>query len=256
MVRSPCLTALALVAALTSPEIARAHFQELLPSSEIVAEAGDHTVTLSAVFTHPMERGPTMNMGAPAQFGVLAGGKKIDLKSTLKSKLVDGKAAYETNYKIAAPGDYVFFLEPAPYYEAAEKKWLIHYTKVVVDFGSGEGWDQLVGLPLEIEPLTRPYGLWTGNLFRGVVRRDGKPVPGALVEIEWVNDGSVTAPADPFVTQVVKTDAAGSFSYALPKAGWWGFNALVEGKATKGPDGSPARTELGGTLWVKAVDMK
>jgi len=250
------LRLLAIIAALGSPAAAEAHFQELLPSADVVADDGDRTVTLSAVFTHPMERGPTLDMGTPVQFGVLAGGKKADLRAALAPRTVDGKAAWQASYRIAAPGDYVFFLEPAPYYEPAERTWLVHYTKVVVDFGSGEGWDRLVGLPLEIEPLSRPYGLWTGNVFRGVVRRDGKPLPGANIEIEWLNDGSVKAPSDPFVTQVVKTDAAGTFSYALPRAGWWGFNALAEGPETTAPDGGPARTELGGTIWVKAVDMK
>ncbi|WKW50417.1 DUF4198 domain-containing protein [Rhodomicrobium lacus] len=234
---------------------AHAHFQELLPSSDIVADEGDRKVKLQAVFTHPMEGGPNMDMGQPQQFGVLADGEKVDLKSSLKPVEVSGKKAFEATYQIKKPGDYVFYLEPAPYWDEGEKHFLIHYTKVVVDFGSGEGWDKLVGLPVEIEPLTRPYGVWTGNIFRGVVRKDGKPVPGAVVEIEWSNDGSVKAPSDPFVTQVVKADDNGVFAYAIPKAGWWGFNALIDGE-TKGPDGKPAAAELGGTIWVKAVDMK
>lgn len=256
MARIPCLWASVLAAALGTAGPARAHFQQLLPSADIVADDGDHTVTLSALFTHPMERGPTMDMGRPVRFGVVAAGERTDLAPALAPWTVDGKAAWRATYKIPAPGDYVFFLEPARYFEPAERKWLIHYTKVVVDFGAGDGWDAPAGLPVEIEPLTRPYGLWTGSLFRGVVRRDGKPLPGASIEIEWVNDGSVKAPSDPFVTQVIKTDAAGTFAATLPRAGWWGFNALAEGAPAAGPDGAPARTELGGTLWVKATDMK
>jgi cobalt/nickel transport protein len=43
----------------------------------------------------------------------------------------------------------------------------------------------------------------------------------------------------------------------MPRAGWWGFAALVEeDKPGKGPDGKPATTELGGLIWVQAVDMK
>jgi cobalt/nickel transport protein len=127
----------------------------------------------------------------------------------------------------------------------------------VVDGGAGEGWDRLVGLPVEIEPLTRPYGLWTGNVFRGVVRKNGKPLPFAEIEVEWRNDGSVKAPADPFVTQVIKADAQGSFVYAMPRAGWWGFAALTEAEKTRpGPDGKPAKIEVGGLLWVRCVDMK
>lgn len=246
-----------LLASLPLAPSAQAHFQQILPSTDIVAESGDRTVRLDLLFTHPFEGGPVMEMGPPVQFGVLADGKKTDLRSALTKKPVEGKTGYEASYQIKAPGDYVFYVEPAPYWEAAEKKYIVHHSKVVVDFGSGEGWDKLVGLPVEIEPLVRPYGLWTGNQFRGIVRKNGKPVPFSEIEVEWVNDGSVKAPADPFVTQVIKADASGQFSYTMPRAGWWGFAALTEGdKPIKGPDGKPAKVEVGGLIWVKAVDMK
>ena len=42
----------------------------------------------------------------------------------------------------------------------------------------------------------------------------------------------------------------------MPRAGWWGFAALVDGPEKRnGPDGTPAAVELGGLIWVKAVDM-
>lgn len=249
--------ALPLAAALLAPFGAAAHFQEIIPSADILAENGDRTVALELAFTHPMERGPVMEMAAPVQFGMLAQGKKHDLKARLNPVKKDGKTAYGARVTLNAPGDAVFYVEPAPYWEPAEGKVIVHYAKVVVDLGSGSGWDRLVGLPVEIEPLVRPYGLWTGNLFRGVVRKNGKPVPFAEIEVEWRNDGSVTPPSDPFVTQVIKADASGQFAYALPRAGWWGFAALVDGdKPLKAPDGKPAPVELGGLMWVKAVDMK
>ncbi|MCB1775805.1 MAG: DUF4198 domain-containing protein [Candidatus Competibacteraceae bacterium] len=240
---------------LAAPSIVQAHFQTLLPSTDIVPDQGDHRVKLTAAFTHPMEGGPVMDMGQPVQFGVLVDGEKIDLSASLVPVKSDGKKAFEAPYLIKKPGDYVFYLEPAPYWEFTEQLFLVHYTKVVVDFGAGAGWDHRVGLPMDLEPLTRPYGLWTGNIFRGLARQDGQPLPFARVEIAWVNDGSIKAPADPFITQEVKTDGSGVFAYAMPKAGWWGFNVLVDGQI-KGSDGQPADAELGGTLWVKTVDMK
>ena len=136
---------------------------------------------------------------------------------------------------------------------------IVHYTKVVVDaLGDQRGWDALIGLPVEIEPLVRPYGLWTGNTFRGIVRRGGKPVPGARVEVEYYNLGRrLRAPNDAFVTQVVKTDANGVFSYTMPRAGWWGFAAILPGEQKmKNPDGKPVDVELGGLIWVRTVDME
>ncbi len=236
---------------------ADAHFQVLLPSRDVVEAGDDPTVTVDLHFTHPMEQGPAMEMDAPRQFGVLLGGKKQDLAKQLRPRKLDGKSAYTAAVKTGEPGDYVFYVEPAPYWEAAERKWIVHYTKVVVDvLGAEEGWDAAVGLPVEIEPLVRPYGLWTGNAFRGVVRRDGKPVPFATVEVEYFNEGKrVKAPNDAFVTQVIKADANGTFSYTMPRAGWWGFAALVDGPPRPGPDGKPAAVELGGLMWVRTVDM-
>jgi cobalt/nickel transport protein len=152
----------------------------------------------------------------------------------------------------------VFFVEPRPYWEPGEQKMIVHYAKVVVDgFGAGQGWDAMAGLPVEIRPLVRPYGLWTGNLFRGVVVRDGEPVPFALVEVEWRNDGSITPPSDAFVTQVIHAGASGEFAYAMPRAGWWGFAALIEAEETmKSPTGKDVPVELGALMWVRAVDMK
>ena len=232
-----------------------AHFQELIPSTDIVPDQGDHSVGLSLVFTHPVEGGPTMDMGQPVNFGVLADGKKVDLRQSLTAKLLSGKKAFDSRYKFQKPGDYVFYLEPAPYWEPAEKHFLVHHTKVVVDFGAGESWDALVGSPMEIRPLTRPYGLWTGNLFSGIVLKEGKPLPFARIEIEWINDAGIKMPADPFATQVIKADQNGAFAYAIPRAGWWGFNAITSGKI-KGPDGKQADAEIGGTIWVRAVDLK
>ncbi len=239
------------------PMNAAAHFQELIPSADIVTEDGARDIHLDLVFTHPMERGPVMEMAMPVRFGVLSGGKARDLKASLKPGKRDDKTVFGAEFRLNQPGSHIFFVEPAPYWEKAEGKWIVHYTKVVVDFAGGDGWDKAVGLPVEIEPLVRPYGLWTGNLFRGIVRKGGKPVPFAEIEVEWRNDGSFKAPSDPFITQVIKADASGQFAYAMPRAGWWGFAALVESdKPAKSPDGKPAKVELGGLIWVRAQDMK
>lgn len=233
---------------------AAAHFQEIVPDADVLPDGGP--VTFDLRFTHPMERGPVMEMARPTRVGMTYRGATTDLAASLAEKKIDGRTAWSIATTLDQPGAAVVFVEPRPYWEPAERKWIVHYAKVVVDaFASGEGWDRMVGLPVEIEPLVRPTGLWTGNLFRGIVRRAGEPVPFAEVEVEWRNDGSVTPPDDAFVTQVIKADAAGVFAYAMPHAGWWGFAALVDGAETTGPDGRPAKTELGGLVWVRATDM-
>jgi cobalt/nickel transport protein len=248
----------AVAAALAAPMSVHAHFLELIPSTDIVTSESGQRVGLELAFTHPMERGPAMDMAEPVQFGVVGPDGRKDLKPSLRPRSVDGKRAFSAEYRVKRPGDYIFFVEPAPYWEPAERVMIIHYTKVVVDaFGAGEGWDTEVDLPVEITPLARPYGLWTGNLFRGVVEKRGEPVPFAKVEVEWRNDGSLTAPSDPFITQVLKADANGVFSYSMPRAGWWGFAALLQGVIPmKNPDGREVPVEAGALIWVHARDMR
>lgn len=247
-----------LVTALTFATTAAAHFQELIPNTEIVTAEDSNVIELQLQFTHPMERGPLMTMEQPVQFGVISPTGREDLLPSLTAHPVADHQTYRASYRIKQPGDYLFYVEPEPYWEAAESLMIVHYTKVVVSaFGAENGWDTEIGLPVEIIPFTRPYGLWTGNLFTGVVKRNGQPVPFAEVEVEWRNDGSVTPPASPFVTQVIKTDANGVFNYAMPRAGWWGFAALLNGdKPLKNPAGQAVPVELGALIWVRTRDMK
>ena len=93
----------------------------------------------------------------------------------IKQSEIDGKTTWSLETELVEPGASIFYVEPQPYWEPAEGKYIIHYAKVVVDnYASGEGWDELVGLPVEIQPLTRPTGLWAGNVFSGVVLKGGK----------------------------------------------------------------------------------
>jgi len=236
---------------------ASAHFGVIIPSTDIVTKEGNKTVSLDVKFIHPME-GHYMDMARPAQFGLLVGGQKQDLLGTLKPKKVNGSTTWQADYQVKRPGSYLFYVEPAPYWEPAEECFIVHYTKVAVGaLNLEEGWDAPVGLKTEIIPLTRPYGLWTGNVFQGQVLLHGKPVPNCDVEIEYYNQGGkVKPPADPYVTQVVKTDAQGVFTYAMPRAGWWGFAALNEDDQKIEKDGRAYPVEIGAVLWVHTRDMK
>jgi len=143
-------------------------------------------------------------------------------------------------------------MEPEPYWEPAADCFIIHYTKVVVPaFGDEEGWDREVGLKTEIVPLTRPFGLYAGNVFQGIVMLDGKRAPYAEVEVEFYNaDNSAEAPNEYMVTQVVKSDRNGVFTYAAPAPGWWGFAALSTADFKLKKDGKDKAVEIGGVIWV------
>jgi len=244
-----------------------AHFGTITPSDDIVTQDDDKTLNVQVKFIHPMEL-HYMEMVKPKQFGVVHDGKKTDLLGKLqaaKGKSPDQDQAFTfwtTDYQIRRPGDYTFYVEPSPYWEPAEDLFIVHYTKVCVNaLGLEKGWDEPVGLETEIIPMTRPYGLWTGNLFTGQVLLKGKPVPFAEVEVEYLNESPgninvVLPPADPYVTQVVKADANGVFSYAMPKAGWWGFSALNEAEWKLKQDGQEKGVEIGAVYWVYTRDMK
>jgi cobalt/nickel transport protein len=242
---------------LFSFSLAWAHFGMVIPSDDIVSKGDNKEITLQVKFIHPFE-GDYMNMEMPKAFGVTAGEEQTDLLNTLKKKEVKGFTTWESSYRIKKPGDYIFFVEPAPYWEPAEESFIVHYTKVIVNaLGLEEGWDTELGLKTEIVPLTRPYGLWSGNVFQGVVKVDGKPVPYAEVEVEYYNEnGKVKAPAEPYITQVIKADENGVFTYAMPKPGWWGFAALNTADYTMKHNGKDYPVEIGAVLWVKTRDMK
>jgi cobalt/nickel transport protein len=193
-----------------------------------------------------------MELVKPKEFAVLANGRKENLGPGLKPVTVMGHGAWETAYRIKRPGVYMFYMEPQPYWEPAEDVFIIHYTKTVVTaFGDDEGWDAEVGLKTEIVPLSKPYGLYAGNVFQGIVKLDGKPVPYAEVEVEYYNrDRKAEAPTDYMITQTIKADGDGVFTYAAPTAGWWGFAALNDADFTLEHDGQDKGVEIGAVLWV------
>ncbi|ORJ62037.1 DUF4198 domain-containing protein [Geothermobacter hydrogeniphilus] len=243
-----------------------AHFGTLIPSDDIITQTDNKTLGLQVKFIHPME-GHYMEMARPKQFGVLHNGRKTDLLDSLRAVKGQGPGQsgqftfWRSDYKIRRPGDYTFFVEPTPYWEPAEDKFIVHYTKVCVGaLGLESGWDQPVGLETEIIPLSRPYGLWSGNLFSGRVLLKGKPVPYAEIEVEYLNEaaegGKIHPPSDPFVTQVIKADGNGVFHYAMPKAGWWGFAALSDADWKLQHDGVDKDVEIGAVYWIHTTELQ
>lgn len=230
---------------------ASAHFGMVIPAADAVTDKKDAAVSVDVSFSHPMEM-QGMPMAAPKVFKVVGNGRTEDLKPTLKAKKIMGHDAWNTTYTLKKPGVYQFIMEPEPYWEPAEDTYIIHYTKAyVAGFGEEEGWDAPAGLKTEIVPLTRPFGNYAGNVFQGQVLLDGKPVPGAEVEVEHYNKNKTyVAPNDYMVTQVVKADNNGVFTYGVPFAGWWGFAALNTAKEKMDYKGARKNVELGAVLWV------
>jgi cobalt/nickel transport protein len=232
---------------------AEAHFGMIIPSDDMVMKKERAYVTLQLMFWHPFE-GQGMELARPVNFGVIARGVKTDLLNSLVSHTVEGHTTWNTTYRIKRPGIYVFYMEPQPYWEPAENSYIVHYTKTVVAaYGEDQGWDEPIGLKTEIVPLSKPFGLYAGNVFQGVVLLDGQPLPYAEVEVEYFNTaGTYSAPTDYMVTQTIKADPNGIFTYGVPRAGWWGFAALsTDDRKIEGRE-----VEIGAVIWVRFHEMK
>ena len=229
-----------------------AHYGMVIPSDNMIMQTDNRVIQIALSFSHPFE-GIGMELSAPREFFVVKDGKKQNLTGALSPLTVMDKPGWILDYSVKRPGAYAFVMEPEAYWEPAEDCYIVHTTKTIVAaFGDDTGWDEELGLKTEIIPLSKPFGLYAGNLFQGIVKLDGKPVPFAEVEIEFYNkDKTAAAPTDYMITQTVKADQNGVFSYCAPVSGWWGFAALNTSDKKMMHNGEKKDIELGAVLWVK-----
>ncbi len=230
---------------------ASAHFGMVIPSTNTVDQS-NKTLHLVLSFSHPFEK-IGMDLVRPEKFYVVHNKRHQDITSNLKESLIMNHQAWVADYSVKYPGTYQFVMEPSPYWEPSEDVFIVHYTKTLsAAFDSDEGWGEAIGLPTEIIPLTRPFGNYAGNIFTGQVLVNGKPAVNSEVEVELYNrEIHYTAPTPFHITQVIKTDKNGVFSFICPVEGWWGFAALSMADYTlEGPSGKQRDVELGAVLWV------
>lgn len=241
----------ALAAAAAFAPAAQAHYGMIIPSDPMIAQEDGRSVGLTFSFSHPFAA-DGMVLDLPATVTVTTSGETSDITDLLVPGEVMGTPGYTMDYPLGRPGTYVFAMEPQPYWEPSEDSFILHYTKTYVTaYGDDEGWDAELGLKTEIVPLSKPFALWAGNAFQGVVMFDGAPVPFAEVEAAFYNaDRSAVAPDALMEVQTLKADANGVFTYATPAPGWWGFAALSEADYTLPQDGAQKTVELGAVIWV------
>ncbi len=237
-----------------------AHFGMIIPSDNIITQV-KKKVDINLLFAHPFE-GIGMNLLKPHTFTMHSNGVTTNLLPLLKETTLMDHKAWHTTVNVPRPGVYHLAMEPQPYYEKGEDIFIIHYTKTILAaYGGDTGWDTAIGLPMEILPLLRPFGNYAGNLFTGKVVKNGLPVANAEIEVEFYNsEKKYHAPSEHHITQVLKADENGIFSFVCPWAGWWGFSALQTAEYTlQGPDNRKKEVELGGVLWVQfdsAIETK
>ncbi|QOG11821.1 DUF4198 domain-containing protein [Arcobacter sp. FWKO B] len=246
---------------------AMAHFQMLYTPESALEKGGK--ITLKHVFNHPFADEHTMDMAGIEEFYVVHKEEKTDLMKDLKPITFKGNTnsgkGFENDYAARKMGDHLFVMTPKPYFEKNEDAYIQQITKMVVNVaGLPTNWDAELGLKAEIVPLTKPYAIYAGGTFTGIVKSNGEPVPYAEIEVEYLNHdvdmkknsmgkGKYTAPQDSFVTIGIKANKDGEFTFGIPKSGWWGFAALGVG-----PDDEYEGKELSqdAVIWIQAKDMK
>lgn len=226
---------------------ANAHFLTFLANTDNIEDEKQATLSFDISFIHPFEQSG-MTMEKPELF-VKNSTKPLLLTQTTKFE----HKAWKGNYTVKTPGVQMFHVQPKAYFEPAEEKFIVHVPKLIVSaFGFEEGWDAPLGLKYEIIPTIKPFALYAGNSFQGVVLHNGKPASNIEVEVELYNEFGLKAPSQAHITQVVKTNANGEFSFTMNHKGWWGFAALIVEGEMQHTDGKKYPVENGALIWVKA----
>jgi cobalt/nickel transport protein len=236
---------------------APAHFHMLLP--ETASARKGEAVRFVYQWGHPFEH-QLFDAEPPAGLAVLTPhGKRADLASALEKGTAPGgdgknRTVFRLRFTPEQRGDHVFLLTCPPVWMEEEQEFLQDAVKVVLHIQAQAGWDAAVG-GFELVPLTRPYGLQPGMVFQAQAVAEGKPLPGALVEVERYNPAPPKElPADEHITRTARTDPNGVVTCTLPEAGWWCVTAQADG-GTKERNGKPYPVRRRATLWV-FVDEK
>ncbi len=233
--------------------ICPAHYNMLLPQAAS-AKKGE-PVALIYQWGHPFEH---QLFDAPAPESLLVvmpDGKRVEWTKELKRTTVatdGGKtvASFRLDFTPDQRGDYLFLLKSAPIWLSEEEEFVQDSVKVVLHVQVQKGWDVAAGLPLEIVPLTRPYGLQPGMVFQAEFWAEKKPLAGTLVEIEhYHSTRPPMLPPDEQITRTAKTDPNGVVTCTLTETGWWCLTAQRDG-STRQHDGKEYPLRQRSTLWV------
>ncbi len=257
------LLALGLLVTLSIPARA-SDFGLLLPEQPIVDNPEQKTLRLVLGAVDPFF-GRGIPLERPQAFTALRQHDgtvdRSEHLSVLEETTAYGAKAWTTEVTLPAAGVYHFIMQSKAIWQPEEDRFMQYTVKVQVPaFGSSEGWDMISNTGLEILPLSRPFGMCAGMSFTGQVLRDGKPVPGALLEIARLdpaarldmppaspNDGKnakskKVKPPVPLSSfqpvQELKADAQGVFTFACPVPGWWVLASDMENDPLKDPEGN------------------
>lgn len=183
-------------------------------------------------------------------------------KTTVATITSRGTKAYRVTHTPKFSGDWIYSFHCGETVEKPQRR-VTDYVKLVlhVRHGTGAqiGWRRVVGDPLEVVPMTRPYLIPRGSVFRGKVLfnrklgpRDFKsrPMEDGVVEAESYSPDR--RPGHSYLPESrlgVTTDKNGVFAITLPTAGWWMISVATDGGP--GEQGLTAIAQRRASLWVQ-----
>jgi cobalt/nickel transport protein len=242
--------------------VALGHFHTYWPDSPNGYATLGGQVTWQYFWGHPYEF-VVFDAEAPQVHAVAPDGSRTALtpepKAMADPETGGERSAFAFSYTPQAIGDHWIVLDAPPYLIEEEGEAVQDSVKQCLHVMAEVGWDRRLGLPVELVPLTRPYGLEAGFAFSARAYLDGEPLAGATVEIEKFNGFPVPAgklPTDqfgvedvPMITRTAKTDALGYITYTLDEPGWWMVSVSAQ-SGTVEVEGTGYPRVMRGGLWV------
>jgi cobalt/nickel transport protein len=248
-----------------------AHAQCHILTLDKPSVAVEQAVTCSLRFGHPFKH-QILTAQKPARVAVKApDGSTADLSAKVERVENTGPngreiVAFQWKYTPAQRGDYLVTVETQPIWIPEQSEFVVDSVKTILHVETQNGWEARAGLPLELVPLTRPYGLRTWLTFQALVVGKGaddrgrgepecRPVQGILVEVERLNPSPPQdLPPPEHITRTVRTDPVGVATTTLTEGGWWSLTAVRDG-GTRERAGRTFPVKLRSTLWIY-VDEK
>lgn len=233
---------------------AKAHFPILIHDADLAATNGAVTVVYAAGHPFELEMEP---VNRPARMWWNdPKGQTADVTAKLEQTLFRADTnGVAWRFAFEPPrGDSLVALDSSLEVSQEDGTAYREFVKVYVHRNRQGGWKQRSGQPLEILPLTRPYGLRAGAVFSGQLVRGEAGVADQEVYLERLNDRRPTArelPPEALITFAVRTDREGRFTITLPDPGWWILGAYVEDAGSVNHEGRSYRLEGFAGLWVR-----
>lgn len=237
-----------------SMPLAQAHFPILIHDAGLAATNGPVTVTYATGHPFELDFEPAAR---PERVRWLdRRGRATDVTASLAETLfrADTNAVAWKFVFDPAIDDLLVALDSEPSLDSRQKTLYREYVKLWLYRGRQESWQQRTGQPLEIVPLTRPYGLRPGTVFTGRLLRGNQPVADTEIYAERLNDlrpDTRSLPPEPLITFVVRTDGDGRFALTLSDPGWWVFGAYVDDLGSVAYQGESWRLEGFAGAWVR-----